>query len=64
MAQMAKPKHVALDRNLIEDTIEKAVRSNFGEDTIASVNISFDEDEFEGDVVNIAVILNRSIDKK
>ena len=28
------------------------------------MNISFDEDEFEGDVVNIAAIFNRSVGKK
>jgi hypothetical protein len=63
MAKMTRPKGTGIHRKLIEEAIETAVRNNFGEGIVASVEITFDEDDFDLDVVNVAVILNRPVEK-
>ena len=63
MAEMKQLEHVIIDRDQIKETIENAVRNNFGEGTVSSIDIGFNDDDVDVDVVNVAVILNRPVNK-
>jgi hypothetical protein len=60
---MQQPQSVIINREEIKKVISNAVYSRFGEGTVATVDISFDEDGFDMDVVDVVIVLNRTIDK-
>jgi hypothetical protein len=64
MAQSTQSKSMLIDQDAVKKAIENAVYSNFGEGDVASIDIQFDDDGYDADIVNVAVILNREVDKK
>jgi hypothetical protein len=57
VAQMSK------SQDAIKHAISDAVYSHFGDGTVARIDISFDDDDFEANVVNVTIVLNRLVHK-
>jgi hypothetical protein len=52
-----------IDRDSIKEAINALIERNFSGGAVASVDISFADDDFDSAIVNVKIILNKQVDR-